>query len=60
MHRALPESLVQYFRALHAVHITLEEAGVHLLAMRRLRPEDYAALARSIAAQRAVTRSSRG
>lgn len=60
VHRTLPESLVHYFRAIHSVHISSEEAGVRMLAMRRLRPEDYAALAHRMRARRAVTRSSRG
>lgn len=60
VHRKLPESLVHYFRAIHSVHISSEEAGVHMLAMRRLRPEDHAVLAHRIRARRTVTRSSHG
>lgn len=59
VHRTLPEGLVHYFRALHSVHISSEEAGVHMLAIRRLRPGDRAALARGILARRTVTRTSR-
>jgi pyridoxamine 5'-phosphate oxidase len=59
IHRKLPESLVHYFRALHSVHITSEEAGIHMLAVRRLHPEDHATLARRMLARRTVMRSSR-
>jgi hemerythrin HHE cation binding domain-containing protein len=59
VHRTLPGDLVRYFRAVHSVHIGTEEAGVHMLAVRTLRPRDYSVLARSMAARRAVTRSSR-
>lgn len=59
IHRNLPESLVHYFRALHSVHITSEEAGIHMLATRRLRPHDHAELARRMLTRRTVTRSSR-
>jgi pyridoxamine 5'-phosphate oxidase len=59
IHRKLPESVVHYFRALHSVHITSEEAGIHALAARRFRPEDHATLARRVIARRSVTRSSR-
>lgn len=57
--RKLSEDLVHYFRAIHSLHISVEEAGVHMLAMRRLRPEDHAALERRMKARRAVTRPSR-
>jgi hypothetical protein len=58
MHRRLPESQLHYFRAIHAVHISTEEAGVHMLALRRLHAEDHAALARRMLSRRTVTRQS--
>jgi hemerythrin-like domain-containing protein len=57
--RDLPEDLVRYFRAIHAMHISVEEAAVHLLAARRLQAIDRASLARRMRARRAVTGSSR-
>ena len=57
--RKLSEDLVHYFRAIHSLHISVEEAGMHMLALRRMRPEDHAALERRMQARRAVTRSSR-
>jgi hypothetical protein len=58
IHRRLPEGPLHYFRAIHAVHISTEEAGVHMLALRRLHAEDHAALARRMLARRTVTRPS--
>ncbi len=58
--RELPVELARYFRTLHSIHICAEEGAVHLLAARRLLPDDHALLARRMAARRAVTRSSRG
>ena len=52
MHRNLPCDLVQYFRASHSTHISLEEAGLHVVAARRLLPGDRAALGRGMAARR--------
>ena len=45
MHRNLPSDLVHYFRVLHATHISMEEAGLHAAASRRLLPTDRAARA---------------
>ena len=52
MQRRLPDDLVAYFRALHAVHISGEESGLHLSAARLLLPADRAALGRGMAARR--------
>jgi hemerythrin-like domain-containing protein len=52
MHRRLPLDLVHYFRALHAMHISMEEAGLHAAAARRLLPGDRAALGRGMVARR--------
>jgi hypothetical protein len=59
MHRRHPDALVQYFRAIHSVHISSEEAAMHVLAIRRLQPSDETVLARRMLARRAVTGSSR-
>ncbi len=50
--RRLPVDLVHYFRVLHATHISIEEAGLHALAARRLLPSDRAALGRGMVARR--------
>lgn len=50
--RRLPADLVQYYRAIHAMHISVEEAGLHLSAARGLTPADRAALGRGMAARR--------
>jgi iron-sulfur cluster repair protein YtfE (RIC family) len=55
----VPQDLVRYFRAVHAMHITIEEAAVHLLAARRLGVDDRAILAQRMQARRAVTGASR-
>ena len=52
MHRKLPVDLVHYFRVLHATHISVEEAGLHALASRRLLASDRAALGRGMVARR--------
>ena len=52
VHRRLPVDLVHYFRALHATHISMEEAHLHLAASRRLLPCDRAALGRGMVARR--------
>jgi hypothetical protein len=52
MHRNLPLDLVQYFRACHATHISVEEAGLHLTAVRSLAAGDRAALERGMQARR--------
>jgi hemerythrin-like domain-containing protein len=52
MHRVLPQDLVQYFRASHATHISLEEAGLHATAARCLLPADRATLGRGMVARR--------
>ncbi len=49
--RELPDDLVSYFRALFAIHIPAEEAGLHRLAHRVLQRRD-----RSLLAQRIGTR----
>jgi hemerythrin-like domain-containing protein len=50
--------LSQYFRALYAVHISSEEAGLHAIAVRRLVPDDRVRLARRMFVRRTVTRPS--
>jgi hemerythrin-like domain-containing protein len=52
VHRKLPVDLVHYFRVLHATHISIEEAGLHAAAARRLLPSDRAALGRGMVARR--------
>jgi hypothetical protein len=52
VHRKLPADLIHYFRVLHATHISVEEAGLHALAARRLLPADRAALGRGMVARR--------
>jgi pyridoxamine 5'-phosphate oxidase len=58
LHRELPSDLAGYFRAIHSVHISAEEGGLHLLAARCLAPADQDSLARRMLARRIVTRSS--
>jgi hemerythrin-like domain-containing protein len=53
MSRRLPAGLVQYFRALQALHISSEEGVLHRAARRWLRPADRMALARRMAGRRA-------
>ena len=53
MSRRLPSGLVQYFRALQALHISSEEGVLHRAALRWLRPADRMALARRMAERRA-------
>jgi hemerythrin-like domain-containing protein len=52
MHRNLGVDLVQYFRACHSTHISLEEAGLHAAAAKRLLAPDRAALERGMQARR--------
>jgi hemerythrin-like domain-containing protein len=52
--RSLPEHAAMYFRTIHAMHISMEEAVVHMLAARRLDPQDRAQLARRMHARRAA------
>ena len=52
MHRTLPAELMQYFGFLHARHIALEEATLHLEAKRSLLPADRAALGRGMVTRR--------
>jgi hemerythrin-like domain-containing protein len=52
VHRKLPVDLVHYFRVLHATHISMEEAGLHAVAARRLVASDRAALGRGMVARR--------
>jgi hemerythrin-like domain-containing protein len=51
VYRPLDLDVVQYFRALHAMHISAEEAALHMVALRLL-PEDRALLSRRMAARR--------
>jgi len=55
VHRRLPADVVPYFRALHGLHISTEEAALHRLARYRLLPADRARLA-----SRMATRHSAG
>ena len=52
VHRKLPIDLVHYFRALHATHISMEEAHLHIAASLHLLPADRAALGRGMVARR--------
>jgi hemerythrin-like domain-containing protein len=52
LNRGLPVDLLQYYRSLQAMHICLEEAGIHRLAARCLLPADRAALGRGMVARR--------
>jgi pyridoxamine 5'-phosphate oxidase len=49
--RRLPDDLVQYFRASHAMHISIEEARLHVSAA-NLFPADRASIARGMMARR--------
>lgn len=53
--RRLPVGEVQYYRAIWATHISMEEASLHVLAMRHLLPRDRKVLARRMGARRSVT-----
>jgi len=57
--RELPADLAGYYRAIHSVHISTEEGTVHLLAMRRLEPEDRERLTRRMLERRPVMALSR-
>jgi hemerythrin-like domain-containing protein len=50
--RGLPADLLQYYRSLQAVHISIEEGGIHRRAVRCLTPADRAALGRGMVARR--------
>src|SRR5258708_26021426 len=52
LHRRVPLDLVQYFRGIHATHISLDEAGPHPKAPRPLLAGSRAALGRGMAARR--------
>ncbi len=52
INRGLPGDLLQYYRALHATHISIEEGGIHLRAVRCLTSSDRAALGRGMVARR--------
>ncbi|HLX24976.1 MAG TPA: hemerythrin domain-containing protein [Usitatibacter sp.] len=52
INRGLPRDLLQYYRALLATHISIEEGGIHLRAVRCLTPADRAALGRGMVARR--------
>jgi hemerythrin-like domain-containing protein len=56
--RRLPAGDIQYFRALCATHISMEEASLHALALRHLLPRDREVLARRMGARRSVTKTS--
>jgi len=47
-----PVDLVHYFRVLHSTHISIEEAGLHVVAARHLVASDRAALGRGMVARR--------
>ena len=53
--RRVPAEGTAYFRTIHSMHISMEEAVVHMLAARRLQPEDRVALARRMTARRLDT-----
>lgn len=57
--RRVAQEEAAYFRTIHSMHISMEEAVVHMLAARRLRPEDRAALARRMATRRVDAASGR-
>jgi hypothetical protein len=50
--RVLPVDLLQYYRSLQAMHISIEEGGIHRVAARCLLPADRAALGRGMVARR--------
>ena len=52
INRGVPVDLLQYYRALQATHISIEESGIHLAAARCLLPADRAALGRGMVARR--------
>jgi hypothetical protein len=52
INRGLPGDLLQYYRALQSVHISIEEGGIHLRAVRCLTSGDRAALGRGMVARR--------
>lgn len=56
--RRLPVGDIQYFRAIFATHICIEESSLHMLAMRLLLPEDREALGRRMRARRSVMKLS--
>ena len=51
--RRVPQEATAYFRTIHSMHISMEEAVVHMLAARRLQAEDRASLARRMTRRRA-------
>ncbi len=52
LNRGLPVDLLQYYRSLQTMHISIEESGIHRLAARCLLPTDRAALGRGMVARR--------
>jgi hemerythrin-like domain-containing protein len=52
INRSLPVDLLQYYRALQSMHISIEEGGIHQRALRCLLPSDRAALGRGMVARR--------
>jgi len=52
INRGLPGDLLQYYRSLQAMHIGLEEDGIHQRAVRCLLSSDRAALGRGMVARR--------
>jgi hemerythrin-like domain-containing protein len=59
LHRGLPVDLAAYFRAIHSLHISTEECGLHALATRTLAASDHEVIARRMQARRTVMRASR-
>jgi hemerythrin-like domain-containing protein len=52
LNRGLPVDLMQYYRSILSLHISVEEAGIHRVAARCLLPADRAALGRGMVARR--------
>lgn len=51
--RRVPHEQAAYFRTIHSMHISMEEAVVHMLAARRLQSHDRMLLARRMTTRRA-------
>lgn len=58
MLRRLPVGDIQYFRAITATHISIEEGTLHALALRHLQADDRNALFRRMQARRSVMKTS--
>ncbi|HUL97157.1 MAG TPA: hemerythrin domain-containing protein [Usitatibacter sp.] len=52
INRGVPADLLQYFRAMQATHISIEEGVLHVAAAKTLTPSDRAALGRGMVARR--------